>query len=212
MTGLAAFAGPWANGGGMSDEETIRVYDARAGDYAKVTAAVKPDETLQDFMSVLPVGGRVLDLGCGPGAAAGHMAEAGFLVEAWDASGEMVALAAKRAGVAARQALFCDLTAVAHYDGIWANFSLLHASHADLPGHLRAIQTALRPNGVFHIALKSGTGSARDSLGRQYSYYSVETLTAVLQDAGLTPGPFRSGVDMGLDGTLAPWISTTAHA
>lgn len=196
----------------MSDEETIRVYDARAVEYAGVTASTGPDETLQAFMAALPKGGRVLDLGCGPGASAGYMAAAGFEVEAWDASGEMVALAARLPGVSARQALFSDLTAKARYDGIWANFSLLHAPHAEMPSHLRAIHAALRSGGLFHIALKEGSGDKRDQLGRQYSYYTVETLTAVLQEAGLNPGPFRFGEDMGLDGKPASWISTTAHA
>lgn len=196
----------------MSDKETIRVYDARASEYADVTASSGPDETLQTFMSALPEQARVLDLGCGPGTSAGYMAAAGFEVDAWDASGEMVALAARIPGVTAKQALFSDLTSVARYDGVWANFSLLHAPHAEMPEHLRAIRTALRPGGLFHIALKEGAGDKRDQLGRKYSYYTVETLTAVLQDAGLNPGPFRSGVDMGLDGTLASWISTTAHA
>lgn len=196
----------------MSDKETIDVYDARAGEYADVTASTGPDDTLQAFLDALPNQAHVLDLGCGPGTSAGHMAAAGVEVDAWDASAEMVALAAKIPGVTAKQALFSDLTARAQYDGIWANFSLLHAPHADMPNHLRAICTALRPGGLFHVALKEGTGEKRDQLGRKYSYYTVETLTAVLQDAGLNPGPFRFGVDMGLDGTLAAWISTTAHA
>ncbi|MGH1415993.1 MAG: class I SAM-dependent DNA methyltransferase [Pelagimonas sp.] len=196
----------------MSDRETIRVYDQRASEYADVTSSKSPDKTLKSFMNALPKGGKVLDLGCGPGLAAGYMAAQGFDVEAWDASAEMVALASKQPEVKTRQAVFADLAAVDVYDGIWANFSLLHAPRDQMPEHLAAIQCALKPKGLFHIALKEGDGHKRDSLGRQYNYYTVETLSALLQDAGLTPGPYRTGVDMGLDGMPAAWISTTAYA
>lgn len=196
----------------MSDEKTIGVYNARAEEYAAVTAGDGPDDTLRAFMQILPAHGRVLDLGCGPGITAGYMAAAGFEVEAWDASEQMLALAAQRPGVTTRHAVFADLEARDTYDGVWANFSLLHAPVADLPGHLAAIKRALRPGGAFHIALKEGVGEKRDEIGRKYSYYTVESLSAHLREAGLTPGPFRKGVDKGLDGKMAPWISTTAHA
>ncbi len=196
----------------MTDPETIRIYDSRANDYAEVTASDGPDATLTAFIAALPQGGRVLDLGCGPGLSSGHMAAAGLTVEAWDASQAMVALATDRPGVTARQASFDDLDAEAAYDGIWANFSLLHAPRADMPRHLAAIARALKPGGVFHIGVKEGEGEKRDSLGRHYTYYSATSLTALLQDAGLTPGAYTHGADKGLDGVVAPWITVTAHA
>ncbi|MGP6086965.1 class I SAM-dependent DNA methyltransferase [Antarctobacter jejuensis] len=196
----------------MTDRETIRIYDSRAEDYAQVTASDGPDATLSAFIAALPQGGRVLDLGCGPGISSGHMAAAGLSVEAWDASEAMVALAATRAGVTARQASFDALDAEATYDGIWANFSLLHAPRGDMPRHLAAIARALKPGGLFHIGVKEGEGEKRDGLGRLYTYYTPASLTALLQDAGLTPGPYSHGTDKGLDGVVAPWITATAHA
>ena len=196
----------------MTDRETIRIYDSRASDYAEVTASDAPDATLSAFIAALPPGGRVLDLGCGPGGASGHMAAAGLNVEAWDASRAMVDLAADRPGVTARQAGFGDLDAENAYDGIWANFSLLHAPRADMPRHLAAVARALRPGGIFHIGVKEGAGEKRDSLGRFYTYYTAASLTAVLQEAGLTPGTFTHGADKGLDGVVAAWITVTAHA
>lgn len=196
----------------MTDPETIRLYDTRAEDYAQVTATDGPDATLRAFIEALPPQGRVLDLGCGPGLSAGHMAAAGLQVEAWDASAGMVALAAQRPGVVAAEADFDALTACATYDGIWANFSLLHAPREALPRHLAAVHRALKPGGLFHIAVKEGEGSQRDSLGRLYTYYTKETLSAALRDAGLSPGPYQTGADVGLDGVVAAWISVTAHA
>lgn len=196
----------------MTDRETIGVYDARAEDYARLDSSGKPGASLIAFMALLPPGGRVLDLGCGPGTSARHMAQAGFAVDATDASAEMVRLASGIEGIAAWQARFDDLEAEAAYDGIWANFSLLHAPRADLPRHLAAIHRALKPAGVFHIAVKRGSGMARDGLGRRYTYYMPSEMERLLGAAGFTPGESRQGEDRGLDGTVAPWFCVTAYA
>ncbi|MFW2541162.1 class I SAM-dependent methyltransferase [Primorskyibacter sp. 2E107] len=197
----------------MADRITLDVYDLRASEYAQVTASDGAAATLQTFIDALPTGAKVLDLGCGPGASAAWMAKAGLLPEAWDASSGMVALAAKLPGVTARLASFDDLADAAtdSFDAVWANFSLLHAPRKALPRHLGEIARILRPGGLFHIAVKEGTGARRDRLGRLYSFYAEADLTALLIAAGLTPGPFARGRDRGLDGALSDWISVTAH-
>ena len=196
----------------MTDRETIAVYDARAGDYAKLETFDTPSATLAAFIAALPTGARVLDLGCGPGTSARHMVRAGCVVDALDASAEMIGLASAIDGVTARQASFDDISGTAIYDGVWANFSLLHAPRADMPRHLSAIHTALKPGGLFHIAVKEGTGAHRDSINRLYTYYTEAELTDLLQAAGFSVGPYRRGRDKGLSGEDADWISVTAHA
>ncbi|MEC3862917.1 class I SAM-dependent methyltransferase [Mesobacterium sp. TK19101] len=196
----------------MSDRETIAVYDARAAEYDQITKAEEPGTLLKAFVAALPKGARVLDLGCGPGGASRVMGARGFIVDGMDASAEMVALAGQHPGVTAWQAEFSDLDADGIYDGVWANFSLLHAPRDDMPSHLAAIKRALRPGGVFHVAVKEGDGSRRDGIGRLYTYYTETALRGLLEQAGFTPREFRSGVDMGLDGVEAPWISVLSHA
>lgn len=196
----------------MTDHETIAVYDTRAGDYAKLEPSETPSDTLAAFIKALPDGARVLDLGCGPGSSARHMDRAGCVVDALDASAEMIELASSIDGVTARQASFDDISGAALYDGVWANFSLLHAARTDMPKHLAAIHTALKPGGLFHIAVKEGSGEGRDNLGRHYTYYTESGLTALLQTAGFSVGPYRRGRDKGLSGTDDNWISVTAHA
>jgi 2-polyprenyl-3-methyl-5-hydroxy-6-metoxy-1,4-benzoquinol methylase len=196
----------------MTDRETIAVYDARAGDYAKLDTSDTPSETLAAFIEGLPEGARVLDLGCGPGTSARHMVRAGCVVDALDASAEMIGLASAIEGVTARQASFDDLSGTGIYDGVWANFSLLHAPRADMPRHLSAIHKTLKPGGLFHVAVKEGTGAHRDSINRLYTYYTEAELTDLLQAAGFSVGPYRRGRDKGLSGEDADWISVTAHA
>lgn len=192
----------------MNDAATRDVYDAEAARYAAMTDAHnRADPRLADFMAALPAGGAVLDLGCGPGSAAEVMAQAGFDVEAMDASPAMVDMAAARDGVRAVLGGFDDITGENLYDGVWANFSLLHATREDMPRHLAAIRRALRAGGVFHIGLKTGTGAARDRLGRFYTYYEEDELTDLLETAGFIPRARHRGVDPGLDGADAPWIT-----
>jgi len=193
------------------DTETLRVYDAMAEKYASVTADASADPLLAGFIKALPRGAHVLDLGCGPGIIAGHMARAGLSVTATDASTEMVALAAGTPGVTARLATFDEIAGEDIFDGIWANFSLLHAPRAAMPRHLAALRLALKPGGLFHIALKSGTGAHRDALGRLYTYYTADELDHLLRAAGFTPISSATGRDIGLSGEMADWIAITAH-
>ena len=195
----------------MSDPATLAAYEARAADYAARFSRDAPDADLRAFMDALPPGGRVLDLGCGPGGSAAIMRDAGLAVEAWDAAPAMVALARGRHGIEARLARFGDLDARASYDGVWANFSLLHAPRAALPGHLAAIARALVPGGRLHLGMKTGHGEGRDALGRLYVYHGVEALRALLSDAGLTPSAHREGVAEGLAGTPEPFVIWTAE-
>jgi 2-polyprenyl-3-methyl-5-hydroxy-6-metoxy-1,4-benzoquinol methylase len=194
-----------------SDPETLKVYAAKAQHYADITASEGEDRLLASFIAAMPTGGRVLDLGCGPGAAAHAMADAGLQTDAMDAVPEMVAMAARHPGVTAWTARFDDLNGEALYDGIWANFSLLHAPRADMPRHLRAIAQASKPGGVVHIALKTGSGERRDTLGRLYTYYTADELCQLLRDAGLTPGQTTTGSGKGLDGSISDWVAVTAH-
>ncbi|MEM9584493.1 MAG: class I SAM-dependent methyltransferase [Pseudomonadota bacterium] len=190
----------------MSDKETINVYDAQAAKYAKLVTHDAPDQDLQAFIDALPSGGYALDLGCGPGNSAAMMQAAGLRVDATDASIEMVRMARDTFNVEARQATFEEIDGTDLYDGIWANFSLLHAEKSDMPRHLKALRQALKPGGVFHIGTKLGENSARDTIGRFYSYYSEDELTDLLMKAGFRPRSIRKGAEKGLDGKLADFI------
>lgn len=196
----------------MSDDETLSVYAQKARDYAQLTDDQNAhDPLLTDFINAMPTGGSILDLGCGPGTSAAVMARAGLKVTAFDPVPQMVRLARQHEGVEAREAGFDDLSGFDLYDGIWANFSLLHAPRADMPRHLKAIADALKPQGRFHIALKTGEGSKRDRLGRFYTYYNKDELTQLVEAAGMRVFDSAEGTGTGLDGSEAAWVSLAAH-
>lgn len=194
-----------------TDRKTMDVYRRMAADYAAMADRERNDRPLDAFIRSLPAQARVLDLGCGPGRAAARMTQAGLQVEAWDASPEMAALARERFGLEVRAATFDVLDAEAIYDGIYANFSLLHAPRSEMPGHLDRIAKALTARGLFHIGLKTGVGEKRDSLGRFYAYYEESELAGLLETAGFEILSRATGTEAGLDGVEAPWIVVRAR-
>ncbi|UYV37928.1 methyltransferase domain-containing protein [Rhodobacteraceae bacterium D3-12] len=195
----------------MSRDETLAIYDAKAGDYAAMSESLSEFRELEAFAAALPEGARVLDLGCGPGFYAGWLAQQGFVVEACDGSAEMVVLAKRQDGVAARQARFDELDAQAAYDGVWANFSLLHAPKAEMGALLSRIRRAGRDNMVFHIGMKLGEGEGPDAIGRFYAYYSEGELEGMLNDAGFKVRERRRGRGKGLSGEMADHVTMLCH-
>lgn len=195
----------------MSDNETLAFYNRQTEAYMKLTESFE-NPWLAHLTDHLLPGAHVLDLGCGPGQDGRHLAKAGFVVTAMDASEEMVRQAAMIEGVEARVATFSDLDDVERFDGIWTSFSLLHAPKSDFPGHLDRIHRALKPEGTLVISLKTGDGEERDKLGRFYAYYQDEELKDLLTQAGFTVSRIAHGKAKGMAGTNDPFVVMTAHA
>lgn len=197
----------------MSDARTLAVYNSQTDAYeAMMAAEAASDRVLRSFIDTVPPGGRVLDLGCGPGTHARVMAEAGLAVEAIDASRAMAARANRIPGVAARLGRFEDVAGEARYDGVWASFSLLHAPRRALPVHLARIARALRSGAPLFVGMKTGQGEGRDRLGRFYVFYTPSELEARLCEAGLAPCEAWTGMGRGLDGTESEWVVMRADA
>ena len=143
----------------MSDSETIDVYNQQIDEYLALAEDLQEEYALDSFARRVIPNGHILDLGCGPGAASAVLQDQGFSVDAVDASAEMVRVAKSQYKVEARCGEFSDINEESVYDGIWANFSLLHATSDELPEILSSLHRALKLNGYFHIGMKVGEGS-----------------------------------------------------
>jgi cyclopropane fatty-acyl-phospholipid synthase-like methyltransferase len=77
--------------GGVSalDEDTLQFYRSHAQAYAE--RAIAKHTRLTRFLALLPQGAKILELGCGAGAASAEMMAKGFDVEPTDGSPEMAA-------------------------------------------------------------------------------------------------------------------------
>ena len=195
----------------MSDTQTLSIYDQRVHDYAKIVKKDKPDPDLVRFSTHVTAGGKILDLGCGPAHASVYLRDHGLRVDPVDASREMVSYANKHHDIGARLATFDDIHGEAIYDGVWANFCLLHAPKSKMPDYLHSLRKALKPHGVFHIGMKLGEGERRDTIGRFYAYYGQEELTDLLKTAGFEVLDFTLGEEPGLSGEIAPWVTILAR-
>lgn len=194
------------------DDETVAVYDAKAAEYSEVFARTEIAPELERFMAGLRKGAAVLDLGCGPGTHAAQMYANGFKVTAIDASTAMIELAKAHQGVEVRQAEFSDLNEQGVYDGVWAHFSLLHAPRSEFPAHLLRIAKALKPGGLLHMGMKTGSGEKRDRLGRLYTFYTAEELRGLLNSAHFSVLEEVTGASAGLAGSVDPWVELLARA
>jgi SAM-dependent methyltransferase len=121
----------------------------------------KPDENLVSALDrgLVPAGGRALDLGCGPGRNALHLAARGFRVDAVDLSPAAVAWAGERVRAAgARVRLLCGDAFALSADQLDGPYDLVHDSGCfhHLPPHRRVsylalLDRVLAPGGCFSL-------------------------------------------------------------
>ena len=143
-------------------EDRVRAsYDAVAEAYEAAIGAelaAKPlDRALLGAVVELAAGGRLADLGCGPGHVTGYLAERHPDVVGLDLSPEMVRVARERhPGVPFEVASMLDLSA---YEGAWAGavalYSVIHFSAAQRVRAFEQVRSALTPGGwllvAFHV-------------------------------------------------------------
>ncbi len=141
--------------------------------------------------TLVPPGGRILDLGCGTGAqVTGHLADHRQVVGV-DISPRSVAIA--RQQVPAASFIVADMATVAFreqaFDAVIAFFSLIHVpreEHADL---LRAATSWLRPGG--HLVATMGAGDGGEGTGdflgtpMYWSNWDADTNLRLIAAAGL---------------------------
>lgn len=135
---------------------TIDFYNRNAQEYFEDTANVDMSELYDVFVLLVEQGGRILDAGCGSGRDSKAFSQMGFEVDAFDASFEMVKLAASYTGLNVKQQSFESLNEVNAYDGIWACASLLHVPERKLDQVIKNFSTALKFNGVWYMSFKYG--------------------------------------------------------
>lgn len=154
---------------------SIRYYQQHAGDFFAATVDVDMRSLYAPFIALLPAQATLLDAGCGSGRDSKAFKAMGYDVEAFDASAEMVALAAGHAGIPVRLLTFSALDDAERYDGIWCCASLLHVSSRELPETMQKLADALKPGGVWYVSFKYGEGE-REKDGRHFTDLNEQTL------------------------------------
>jgi SAM-dependent methyltransferase len=187
-----------------ADKRTLAFYDAESVAYA---AGTRDTHLVADFITELPRGARVLDLGCGGGAHSAAMRDAGLIVTSADASAGLAAEAKRLWDVDVRVMRFDELDLVDAFDGVWASASLHHARVEELPSIFSAILRATKIGGVFHATLKAGV-DRRDGRGRFFCAMSEDTLLRLVAD--WRDVRIDGSVGPGYEGELTPWLRLRA--
>lgn len=171
---------------------TTATYDRIAPVFASRTE--NPDPAFrafrERFAAALPAGGRVADLGCGPGRDAAWFREQGLSPVGVDRSAAMAALAADRGVPVALGDLRHPPLAPGSLAGLWSVAALLHVPAAETVPTLRAWHAALRPGGVLGLSTSAGDGEVwepvphDEGLLRWFVHREPHTLLAVLAEIG----------------------------
>jgi len=142
---------------------TRSAYDTVAVDYERLlrdalAAAPLDRALLAAFAELVPPGGPVLDLGCGPGRLTGHLQALGLAVSGLDLSPGMVAVA--RARHPSLDFVVGSMTDLDLPDGalggVLAWYSIIHLPPGQLPTVFAGLLRVLAPGGQLLLAFQAG--------------------------------------------------------
>ncbi|WDU82376.1 class I SAM-dependent methyltransferase [Caloramator sp. Dgby_cultured_2] len=129
--------------------DTINYYNENAIDFYNNTKDANMAELYEKFLTFLPKGAKILDLGCGSGRDTKFFLENGYECVAADASIEMVKLSSELTGKKTLHLRFDEIDFDEEFDGVWACASLLHARRSEMDDIFKRIYKALRKDGIF---------------------------------------------------------------
>lgn len=155
-------------------------YDDHAVEFVADTLAVDMTELYAPFLENVPVGGRILDAGCGSGRDTQAFLAMGYTMVAMDASAQMVEAARALTGQPVLQMRFQEIEWADEFDGIWACASLLHVPRAEMDDVWRRLIKAVKPGGVGFMSFKQGRGEGVRN-GRFFNDYDEEELRALIE-------------------------------
>ena len=168
---------------------TTNYYNQNARTFHADTAGVDMSALYNRFLPLLPAGAHIVDAGCGSGRDALAFHARGYRVTAFDASGELVAIAQEsaekaRADIDIQHTTFQSFQAASAVDAIWACASLLHVPSVELPETFRHLAKQLNRGGIFYCSFKYGD-SETERAGRRFTNLDETLLQQVLEGTGL---------------------------
>ncbi len=172
---------------------TKEYYDKTAARWAEEGYAEDARLPFLDiFLGLLPPGGRVLDLCCGPGYESGRIRSQGFETVGVDISEACLEIArARNPGISFLNGNLLEDYSVktGPVDGILLSAGLVHVESRDLPLAFAQMSRALRPGGYVAATVREGVGKMMDrsiekidglTYDRNFIAHTLEELTGAM--------------------------------
>lgn len=171
---------------------TQQVYDASASRYHdrfRDYSAYR--EKVLEFVAGIPRGGTVVDLGCGSGANARLMCDAGLRVTGYDFSEAMLEIARRECPEA--EFVRADLRALPEtgaFDAVLASFCIVHFDDDEARTFLKALPGLMKPGSTLYLSFMEGRepGWQSPSFSEEplfYNYFDRDWIVEILSAAGL---------------------------
>ncbi|MFF3940711.1 class I SAM-dependent DNA methyltransferase [Streptomyces phaeofaciens] len=180
---------------------TRTFYDAVADDYAEhfrdvLTVSPVDRALLVAFAELVGEGGRVADLGCGPGRVTGFLASLGLDISGLDLSESMLAIARREnPGIRFERGsmLSLDGHGDGSLDGVVSWYSSIHTPVDTLPALFAEFHRVLAPGGPLLLAFQVGDEPRRHerpwghAVTLDFQRRRPERITGLLAAAGFAP-------------------------
>lgn len=144
------------------------------------------NQTIKDFLSLIPIGGKILDASCTTGEDSVIFMNRGYEVVAMDGAIEMCQLAGEYLGEEVDHIQFQEVDFAPIFDGIWAAASLVHVPSYEIQSVLQKLKKGLTPNGILYASFKYSDFEGPRN-GRYYLDLTPKKADPIFQQSGFTP-------------------------
>jgi ubiquinone/menaquinone biosynthesis C-methylase UbiE len=188
----------------MTIDRVSAAYSARVEEYIEVVGRIEhAAEQDRDFLIAWArgIGGRIIDVGCGPGQWTDFLRREGIDIEGVDPTAAFIADAARRYPRARYRVGRAERLGVRDESlgGVLAWFSLIHMPPETIDEPLAEFARCIAPGGGLLIGFFDGSaGEPFDHAVTTAYTWSAEALAERLEHAGFTVTEARTRVDPGV--------------
>lgn len=184
--------------------EVGKVYNKIAKKYSETFDNDFSDKQyLDNFLSLLNKGDKILDIGCGSGRASGYFDKMGFEAIGVDISENMINISKKK--YPHIKFIVGDMRNLGFeknsFDGISFSWSLFHVNKKEVPEVLAGANSLLRVGGALFLVMQEGNGEVyinEPLMPSEKIYFNLYTRQEVIDLLE------KSGFEVLYEGKLAP--------
>jgi len=196
---------------------SLDYYEQNAEAFDQRTRDIDLSPLYNEFLPLLPLGGYILDAGCGTGRDSAEFLKRGFRVLAMDASKAMVERAAERIGHPVLHISPDQMQFDHEFDGVWANASLLHVPKREMAQVFQDFHDALVPGGILYASFKRGEGVREGRFFNDYGEQELREFVDSLQIHSWPSGGWSilklwRTEDIGQNRAGVEWVNLLARA